>query len=136
MTPCLRLIRLEEDDRWGTMGMLLFQERIFCATLEPSDVENAVNVSSIPAQQYWCERYSSPKFPNTYRVRNVPGRSKILFHAGNTIRDTAGCIILGQRHSILADKERAMLNSGDTFSAFLALTKNYELLHLTIRECY
>lgn len=51
--------------------------------------------SRIPAGVYTCRPYSSSKYPHVYEVMNVPGRTGILFHWGNTERDTQGCILLG-----------------------------------------
>ena len=52
----------------------------------------------IPAGQYLCEphgwRGEPVKFKRVWEVVNVPGRSAILFHAGNTDKDTRGCILV------------------------------------------
>lgn len=53
--------------------------------------------SSIPTGMYVCKRVMSPHFGDTFEVANVPNRSHILFHAGNTEKDTLGCILLGMR---------------------------------------
>lgn len=129
----VELIRLEESEE-GTLGVLKINKQYFCSTLEPSDKENKKNVSSIPAQQYMCEFYSSPKYEKTYQVMNVPDRDYILFHAGNTIKDTKGCILLGQYPDKLRG-DRAVLNSGETFKKFLYKIAQSRF-HLTIKECY
>ena len=107
-------------------------------TLEPADLLNASNVSSIPAQQYLCRRYSSDKYPNTFQVMDVPGRDKILFHAGNVIGHTEGCILLGQYYGKLKaeDDRRAILNSGNTMKSFLRLMINHDEFKLTVHEAY
>ncbi len=128
----VELIRLEETAE-GTLGVLKVNKEAFCCTLEPADRENAKNVSSIPAQQYLCEVHDSPKFGITHLVRNVPGRSGILFHPGNSADDTEGCILLGQYFGKLRGK-RAVLNSGATFKSFLRTVGPRFLL--TIREVY
>ena len=134
MQPILELIRLEETDA-GTFGVLKVNKQVFCVTLEPGDLENAENRSSIPAQQYTCRRVKSPTFGKTYQVLGVPGRSDILFHPGNTISDTAGCILLAQHFGKLYGN-RAVLNSGSTFDQFIAWMEEYPFLNLTIREVF
>jgi hypothetical protein len=66
---------------------------------------------------------------------DVPGRDKVLFHAGNKIGDTAGCILLGETLGKLAG-DRALLNSGATFKAFMDELQGVDEFHLTIREEY
>lgn len=135
MTPVVELIRLEESTTHGTFGILRVQKQIFCATLEPPDIENARNVSSIPAQQYDCKRYASERYPDTFEVCDVPGRSGILFHAGNTVDDTAGCILLGRSNASLRSNLRQLTNSGDTFWQFMKIMPG-ESFHLTVMEKY
>ena len=135
MKPILELIRLEEDAISGTFGVLRIQKELFCVTLEPSDLLNLKGRSSIPAQQYDCLRYLSPRFGETFIVTDVPDRTDVLFHPGNKVIDTEGCILLGQYPSKLKG-DRAVLNSGETFKAFMALMKGHSAIHLTIREVY
>ena len=54
----------------------------------------------------------------TYEVLDVPDRSLILFHAGNTISDSRGCILLGERVGALGEK-RAVLNSREAVKKFM-----------------
>lgn len=130
----VELVRLEESSA-GTLGILKINKQVFCYTLEPPDNENAANISSIPAQQYICQKYSSPKYPNTFEVTNVPGRTHILFHAGNTVEHTEGCVLLGATVGKLKGN-RGLLNSGATFQAFLRVIGNDKEFHLTIAEKY
>jgi len=139
MNPIVELIRLEENDQYGTFGALRIQKRLFCTTLEPGDLENRKNISSIPAQQYTCRRFLSNKFGMTFQIMNVPGRDSILFHPGNFVFETQGCVLLAQHPSklIVANIEhRAVLNSGLTFKAFMNIMDGYEEFHLTIVECF
>lgn len=135
MRPILEIIRLEETEEWGTFGVLRIQKEVFCVTLEPADRLNRVNVSSIPAQQYLIERHQSPTFGETFRVKDVPGRSAILFHPGNVQGNTEGCILLGQYFGKLKEN-RAVLNSGASFKAFMEALSGHDVAHLTIKETY
>ena len=131
----LELIRLEENELFGTFGVLKINKQVFCVTLEPSDKLNAPCVSSIPAQQYKCVKIHSPKYGITYEVTKVPNRSNILFHPGNVIAHTQGCILLAQHYGKL-NHNRAILNSGVTFQNFLKTLKDHDEVHLTIKEVY
>jgi len=133
MIPVLELVRLEEDFKYGTFGVLKINKQLFCMTLEPRDEENAQNISSIPAQQYIAERYNSPTYGEVFRVNNVPGRSAILFHWGNYQRNTEGCILLGDR---LLGGPRGVGNSRIAFQRFMDALSGYKKANLTIREVY
>lgn len=135
MIPIVELIRLEENALFGTFGVLKINKQPFCLTLEPPDKENVTNISSIPAQQYECERYDSPKHGETFKVMNVPGRKHILFGSGNLIKDTKGCILLAQHFAKLKGN-RAIVNSGNTFKSFMKVMGKQDRFHLTIREVY
>ena len=135
MEPILELIRLEENIEYGTFGYLRIGKQVFCLTLEPPDLENLGNRSSIPAQQYRIRRTISPHFGETFEICDVPDRDHVLFHSGNRVKDTAGCILLAQHQGKLKG-DRAVLNSGDTFRSFMALMSGYDEGHLTIYEHY
>ena len=131
----LELIRLEENYKYGTFGILKINKMVFCVTLEPRDELNTPFISSIPAQQYMCKRVNSHKYGPTWEVERVPGRLAILFHAGNVVKNTEGCIILAQHFGKLRG-DRAVLNSGVTFNNFMTITIDNIQLSLTISEVY
>lgn len=70
-------------------------------TLELPYLNNRPNVSCIPEGKYKAvltqDRYSHSgmAIPLTLEVLDVPGRSGILFHIGNYLQDTQGCILVG-----------------------------------------
>jgi len=134
LIPTVRLIRLEESSQ-GTFGVLIICSQVFCITLEPSDWFNESNISSIPAQQYQCIRIHSPQFGETFEIVDVPGRSHVLFHAGNIVNSTSGCVILAQYFGKLYGN-RAVRNSGKTFRKFMEIMKDINKFSLTIKECY
>ena len=135
MIPVLELLRVEESETWGTFGVLRIQKEVFCVTLEPADRLNRPNMSSIPAQQYVCERYLSARYGFTFKVSRVPDRDNVIIHSGNSVEDTEGCILLGEHFGKLKD-DRAILNSGKTFQKFMAVMKGYDKASLTINEFY
>lgn len=88
------LTRICTSER-GTFGVLSVGGEPVCVTCEDPWKNNAKGESCIPKGKYRCLKYSSEKFPDVWEVTNVPGRSAILIHHGNTIRDTHGCILPG-----------------------------------------
>lgn len=71
----------------------------------------------IDAGIYECAPYSGTKYKNVYLVKDVPGRSAILLHWGNTQLDTEGCILLGNRIGELKGLP-AVLESKKCFERF------------------
>ena len=134
LLPSVEIVRLEENAEFGTFGALKINKELFCFTLEPPDNVNQTGISSIPAQQYICELHQSPKFGETFIVRDVPLRSFILFHKGNWVTDTSGCIILGSSLLKLRNEaaKRGVGNSGATFGEFMVVLRPYLKFKLTI----
>jgi len=133
--PLVTIIRLEDNFRFGMFGILLIQTEIFCWTLEPPEYGNVKRVSCIPAGCYECQRIVSQRFATTFEVKNVPGRSSILFHRGNTVDHTEGCILLGGEIGVLKDN-RAVLSSGQTFNSWLDIMGRYKQFSLIIKESW
>ena len=93
------LIQRLRDNGRATLGKLSIwdeHEVVFeCVTIEPTWLFNMKNISCIPVQPYEVVRHQSPNFGDSLLVKDVPGRSSILFHSGNFYQDTKGCIIPG-----------------------------------------
>lgn len=130
----LEITRLESGEE-GSFGTMRIDKQVFCSTLEPRDRLNKPNESCIPPGQYLCQRWNSPRYGETWMVKDVPDRAGILFHPGNLAEDTEGCIFLGQYVDKLRGT-RAVKNSGDTFRKFMLETAGHDTLHLTITEHY
>lgn len=111
------VVRLEKGAE-GTFGVLRLNERVLCVTLEPPDRDNQPDKSCIPVGEYLCNRVDSPSFGRTYEVTDVPGRSHILFHSGNVVSDTRGCVLLGRNFGFL-DGSRGVMQSRSAFREFL-----------------
>ncbi|MBC8412774.1 hypothetical protein H8E50_03775 [bacterium] len=85
----------------GTFGVLLLDTLPLCVTLEESWKNNLPNESCIPAGIYMCQRYYSKRFGSTFKVMDVPGRSDIVFHWGNTEVNTQGCVLIGDSYGAM-----------------------------------
>lgn len=126
----LRLSRIAETDG-ATLGVLSVDGRPLFVTLEDPWKDNARQVSCIPDGEYTIRRHTSPKFGLCYSVDNVPNRSHILLHAGNTSDDTQGCILVGLQFGELKGRP-AILRSKDAMVLLLARLAKDETAKLTI----
>ncbi len=94
----------------ATTGELFLNSEKFCDTLELPWKDNKRSISCIPTGSYEA-RLRLPRESATRNyihliVEDVPNRSYILFHRGNTAKDTRGCILLGY-----ANKQNYVQNS-------------------------
>ena len=77
-----------------TLGRLSFDGyQLF--TVESPWLLNRRFQSCIPDGSYNCRPFQSVKHPDCWQVVDVPDRSGILFHTGNSSADCTGCIIPG-----------------------------------------
>ena len=110
----MNLIRVALNEH-GMFGVLVDREIPFAVTLEP----DGVDVKYIPSGTYDCRStmYHKGGYP-TFEII-VPGRSRILFHKGNTEVDTKGCVLVGEEFGVINGKP-GILQSGRGFSEFMA----------------
>ena len=84
----------------STIGELFLNGERFCDTLELPYRNNQRSISCIPVGEYKVRmRYPRESATREYLhllVQEVKDRSYILFHRGNTAKDTRGCILVGQ----------------------------------------
>lgn len=126
----LTLLR-STGDAERTTGILQVNGRIF-ATMERPWIENSDGpggmrrLSCVPKGVYKLIAHHSQNFPSTYALINhelgvwyqpgeIPagqkwGRSAILMHVGNRVRDIVGCIAVGKEHGEIQG-EPAVLRS-------------------------
>lgn len=128
-----KLLRIAFTDD-GTFGVLFDGGIPFCVTLERPWLNNKRGESCIPEGNYVCKRVNSPRFRNTFEVTNVPGRSHILFHKGNLMDDSHGCILVGEQYELL-NKKNAILASGKAFAEFISRTQDFDEFQLRIKSC-
>lgn len=115
----------------ATYGVLLIDGKPSFVTLEDAWKDNAKQVSCIPTGTYKIVRHKSPRFGKTYKVLDVPDRSEILIHAGNTHEDTQGCILVGLMFGVLG-AQSAILSSRTAFEALMNELKDVKEAELEI----
>ena len=77
----------------ATHGVLSTTDIVICRCLELPWRDNLRNVSCIPEGVYPLVKRYSARFGWHIMVKNVPGRSFILFHPANdALRELRGCI--------------------------------------------
>ncbi len=83
----------------STIGELFLNDEFMCDTLENPELNNVRNISCIPEGQYNVRlRTAKESATRDYLhllVQDVPNRDYILFHIGNSAKDTSGCILVG-----------------------------------------
>ena len=94
----LLLIR-DTFSKKSTIGELFLNGERICDTLENSWQDNQRNISCIPEGVYPVRlrlpRESATRDYLHLLVQEVSNRDWILFHRGNTAKDTSGCILVG-----------------------------------------
>ena len=109
----LLLIRDTFTDE-STIGELFLNGERMCDTLELPYRDNQRSISCIPNGEYKVRlRYPRESATRDYLhllVQDVKDRSYILFHRGNSAKDTRGCILVGQgtQHNIVHNSTLAM----------------------------
>ena len=116
----LFLKRLYKTDK-STIGELKINNIFVCYTLE--DVEREVKIAgqtAIPKGRYEIAITFSNRFKKFMPLLlNVPNFSGIRIHAGNTAKDTLGCILVGKNRS-----ENQISNSRFAYKSLFYRLKN------------
>jgi hypothetical protein len=99
----------------STLGKLYLNGELMCDTLENPYINNEKNISCIPDGQYKVRirvaRESATRDYVHLLVQEVPNRSYILFHRGNTAKDTRGCVLVGlERQQDLVSNSRLAMD--------------------------
>lgn len=115
-------------NRAYTEGSVYINEDYFCDSLERPVTDYTLadwkvpGKVAIPYGEYEVVRKVSPKFSPRFNgrlmayIEGIPQFSGVLFHAGNTVTDTEGCVLLGERTS-----PGRLSNSRATVERFLDL---------------
>ena len=120
-------------------GVLKINDAFCCLTLERPWLTNIPKVSSIPLGTYTCIKTENRQtsggmvIPVTYEVMDVTNRSGILFHIGNYMEDTQGCILPGLGIDYEA-KYPMLTHSKDGFKRFITMLSDIRKLDLIIKQ--
>lgn len=109
----------------GTFGRIIMDE-FECFTVERPWLDNKPRQSCIPEGTYdlLLGRYNRGGYP-AYEVMNVPNRSLIKIHIGNTIDDIVGCIAPGKALGFL-ERKWAVTSSKKAFQEFMTVMDGAE----------
>lgn len=105
----IKIKRIAKKDTY-TIGKMYIDGKYYCDTLEDKDRGLSYNMplstiesikipgsTAVPTGTYKVIVSKSPKFKRSLpRLLNVPGFEGILIHRGNTDKDSAGCILVGE----------------------------------------
>lgn len=101
-TILLKRVCFDDD---GTYGVLIENNVPFMLMLEETWRDNARGISSIPTGTYMVKRIIRPDGREAWQVQNVPDRTAILIHSGNTEADTEGCLMPGLEWGVVKAKD-------------------------------
>jgi len=104
----------------GTLGVIELAGETFYSIERPW-LDNAPNVSCIPVGAYDTGWRDSPRFGETWHIKEVQDRTYILIHAANFPKDVQGCIGLGT--GLMGDRI-AVSNSRKAVARFEELTRD------------
>jgi hypothetical protein len=113
----LQIKRSSATDQ-GTFGVMSYEGKFICYTGELPWRDNKPQISCIPPGAYTVEPWNSRKFPNTYHLKDVQGRSAILTHQGNLCGDKSkgwlshvlGCIAVGDKRGTIRGQQAVLLS--------------------------
>lgn len=137
------LLRVDIDPEHGSFGVWLFAGRAFCFTLEPRPREHLPAPdphTSIPDGIYDCTRVTSALVTKitkgaiieTFEITGVFGRTDVRVHPGNTDDDSSACVLTGESLGKLSG-DRAILNSGKTFAAWMKRLEGVDHFTLEVK---
>lgn len=124
----VKLHRTAQSDK-GTFGVLSVDGFPLCVTCELPWHNNSRSISCIPAGTYQVAPHIGTRYKNVWQLLNVPDRTAILIHEGNTIRDINGCILVGQNFGTLRGLP-AVLNSKATLEMLKTRLPNHFTLEI------
>ena len=119
LPPPMKCVKLERCHltRKACFGRLTWENDKCCTLEHRPRAKKIQGCTGIPAGCYTLGyRWSTKAHRKMPFVENVPGFMGIMLHAGNSLADTAGCILLGDTPDTVRD---IMLDSRRAFQRFM-----------------
>lgn len=135
----IKLTRAYLPDNSATFGRIEINDTALY-TLEPPWQQNEPSVSCIPEGVYPLQLRESPvvrrssggEFFEGWEVTRVESRRFIMFHVGNWVSDTDGCILVGESFSWHPQKGPMISNSAKGFKKFMLALANRDFWDIEI----
>lgn len=133
-----RLCRIANTES-GMFGVYMYAGVPFAVTLEPPWLNNQPNISCIPEDTYLADLVNSPHFGKVYQFRNVPGRTDVLNHWGNRLKNTQGCVLIAEEFGKLYGAPAVLTSknvAGKGFNEFMNLAGGDACILITIEDLW
>ena len=119
------------DSKMGVFGKLHVGD-FSCYTVERPWLNNEPYSSCIPTGVYDVKlgMYNRGGYP-AFEIMNVPNRTHIKIHKGNTMNNVVGCIAVGNDIGCVSGKW-AVLNSDKTYTRFMDALEGITETKITI----
>lgn len=131
----MEIIRITSSMVHGTRGVMLIDRQPVCVTLELPWRMNEPFRSCISIGDYFCSRYNSEIYRDTFIVLGAYNRDGILFHPGNYLKDTDGCILPGMSFGKSND-DVLIIESRLAFKLMMERLSGNDGCRLTIRNAF
>jgi len=119
------------DDEHGTFGIIRYNDRLICHSLELPDIDNKPFISRIPNGSYHAEIiFFKNKYPAIY-IKDVPGRSGIVIHIANRTEEIQGCIAPGTYIKFEKTGEKVVYESSNALKKIVKTVQDDK--HLIVR---
>lgn len=126
-----RLARLSQEPTSPQLGVFLIDGVPRFTTLEPPKVGD---ITCIPDGDYVCKRVLKRTttgglyIPETYLITDTPGKTGCLFHVGNRMENTTGCVLIAKGY----EGKNYIWPSKEGFELWLRAMKNEPEFELSI----
>jgi hypothetical protein len=129
------LTRLKDTgtETLGYLSIATGWKSLSLQTLELPWKDNMPDISCIPPGIYGYEKWYSPTFKTTViRLLHVPGRTNILIHPANFVRQLRGCIAPGlSMKDIDGDGKIDVVRSRQALYNLMAIAPEKGFIHIT-----